>query len=150
MSSCGSCAPAAPRTMGHTLSALTRAVEMEPTADEVKRLQGCINDLISVLALPAIWSSHEPSQIVSTLLDVLLGMLRLDFAYVSEAINGSPIEVLRVAQRRHLTARPQEVGRALTRWVTSAPPTAPLMVPNPIGAGEVSIVRLRLGLQDDV
>jgi hypothetical protein len=125
-------------------------MSMEPTADEIKRLQGCINDLISLLALPAIWSGHEPSQIVSTLLDVLLGMLRLDFAYVSETINGSPIEVLRVAQRRNLTAQPQEVGRALTRWLTSAPPTSPLMVPNPVGEGEVSIVRLRLGLQDDV
>jgi PAS domain S-box-containing protein len=123
---------------------------MEPTADEIKRLQGCINDLISLLALPAIWSGHEPAQIVSTLLDVLLGMLRLDFAYVSETINGSPIEVLRVAQRRNLTAQPQEVGRALTRWLTSAPPTSPLIVPNPVGEGEVSIVRLRLGLQDDV
>jgi PAS domain S-box-containing protein len=123
---------------------------MEQTADEIKRLQGCINDLISLLALPAIWSGHEPSQIVSTLLDVLLGMLRLDFAYVSETINGSPIEVLRVAQRRNLTAQPQEVGRALTPWLTSAPPTSPLMVPNPVGEGEVSIVRLRLGLQDDV
>jgi PAS domain S-box-containing protein len=123
---------------------------MEPTADEIKRLQSCINDLISLLALPAIWSGHEPSQIVSTLLDVLLGMLRLDFAYVSETINGSPIEVLRVAQRRNVTAQPQEVGRALTPWVTSAPPTSPVMVPNPVGEGEVSIVRLRLGLQDDV
>ena len=27
------------------------------------------------------WSGQEPAQIVSTLLDVLLGMLRLDFAY---------------------------------------------------------------------
>ena len=54
---------------------------MEQTAGEIKRLKACINDLISVLALPAIWSGHEPSQIVSTLLDVLLGMLRLDFAY---------------------------------------------------------------------
>jgi hypothetical protein len=35
-----------------------RAVEMEQTADEIKRLQGCINDLISLLALPAIWSGH--------------------------------------------------------------------------------------------
>jgi PAS domain S-box-containing protein len=123
---------------------------MEPTAAEIKRLQGCINDLISVLALPAIWSGHEPSQIVSTLLDVLLGMLRLDFAYVSETINGSPSEVLRVAQRRNLTAQPQQVGRALTRWLTSAPPTSPFVVPNPVGEGEVSIVRLRLGLQDGV
>ena len=44
---------------------------MESTG-EVKRLQSCINDLISVLALPAIWSGREPSQILGTLLDVLL------------------------------------------------------------------------------
>src|SRR5919198_5044273 len=100
---------------------------MEPTADEVKRLQGCINDLLSVLVLPAIWSGHEPSQILSTLLDVLLAMLRLDFAYVSEAINGSPIEGVRLAQRRYPAAQPQEVGRALTRWLTSAPPTSPFV-----------------------
>ena len=56
-------------------------VEIEQTAGEIKRLKACINDLISVLALPAIWSGHEPAQILSTLLDVLLGMLRLDFAY---------------------------------------------------------------------
>ena len=45
---------------------------MEQTAGEIKRLQGCINDLISILALPAIWSGHESAQILSTLLDVLL------------------------------------------------------------------------------
>ena len=125
---------------------------MEPTADEMKRLQGCINDLISVLALPAIWSGHESSQIVNTLLDVLLGMLRLDFAYarLSDAIGGSPIEVVRLAQRRHLAAQPQEVGRALNRWLTGDPPTSPVVVPNPIGAGEVSIAIFRLGLQDTV
>lgn len=102
---------------------------MEPTADEVKRLQGCLNDLVSVLALPALWSGQEPSQIVSTLLDVRLAMLRLDFAYVSETVNGSPIEVVRVAQRRHPAAQPQEVGRALTRWLTSAPPASPCAEP---------------------
>src|SRR5215831_11140348 len=125
---------------------------MEPTADEIKRLQGSINDLLSVLALPAIWSGQEPSQIVSTLLDVLLAMLRLDFAYarLSEAIDGSPIEVVRLAQRRHPAAQPQEVGRALTRWLTGDPPASPFVVPNPIGAGEVAIAALRLGLQDTV
>ena len=50
---------------------------------EIKRLQRCISDLISVLALPAIWAGGEPSQIVSTLLDSLLGMLSLDFIYLS-------------------------------------------------------------------
>ena len=42
---------------------------MEHTADEIKNLKACINDLISVLALPAIWTGREPSQIISTLLD---------------------------------------------------------------------------------
>src|SRR6266545_7538329 len=95
---------------------LAMKVEMEQTADEVKRLKACINDLISVLALPAIWSGHEPSQIISTLLDVLLGMLRLDFAYarLSDSIGGgAPIEMVRLAHPRNLTAQPQEIGGAL-------------------------------------
>jgi PAS domain-containing protein len=125
---------------------------MEQTADEITRLQGCINDLISVLALPAMWSGQESSQIVSTLLDVLVGMLRLDFAYVrlSEAIDGSPIELIRLAPRRSPATQPQEVSRALNRWLMGAPPASPCVVPNPVGAGEVSIIPLRLGLQEDV
>ena len=51
---------------------------MGSTAD-IKRLQSCINDLVSVLALPAIWSGSESSHVLGTLLDVLLAMLRLDF-----------------------------------------------------------------------
>ena len=82
---------------------------MEETADEIRRLQGCINDLISVLALPAMWRGQESVQIVSTLLDVLLGMLRLDFAYarLKDPIGGAPIEMVRLAQSRNLTAQPQ-------------------------------------------
>jgi hypothetical protein len=56
-------------------------VEQENTAATIKRLQGCISDLISVLALPALWTGNEPAQIINTLLDGLVGMLRLDFAY---------------------------------------------------------------------
>ena len=127
------------------------AVEMEQTVDEIRRLQGCLNDLVSVLALPAIWSGHESSQIVRTLLDVLFGMLRLDFAYVrvNEAIHGAPIEMLRSAQHRQMAVPPQEVGRVLNRWLTDSPLTSPVVVPNPLGAGEVSLVSLRLGLQEE-
>src|SRR5438034_11699703 len=78
-------------------------------------------------------------------------MLRLDFVYVrlSEAIDGTPIEAVRLAQHRNLTVQPQEVGRALTRWLTGDPPTSPLVVPNPIGEGEVSIAPFRPGLQEE-
>jgi PAS domain S-box-containing protein len=127
-------------------------MEMEYTADEIKNLKACINDLISVLALPAIWIGREPSQILSTLLDVLLGILRLDFAYarVSNSIGVAPIEMVRLAHPRNLTAQPQEIGRMLNPWLSGDPPTSPLMVPNPIGEGEVSIAPFRLGVYDEV
>jgi signal transduction histidine kinase len=138
MSSYACCANAAPGN------------EMEPTADEVRHLRGCINDLISIHALPAIWRGDDPTNVVSTLLDVLLRMLRLDFAYarMTDAMTGSPVEEVRVADRRS-PAQPQDIGRALTRWLTSSPFPSHFMVPNPVGAGEVSIALFRLGVQDE-
>ncbi len=125
---------------------------MEHIADEVKNLKACINDLISVLALPAIWTGREPSQILSTLLDVLLGMLRLDFAYarLNDSIGGAPIEMVRLAQRGNMSASPQKIGQVLNTRLRDNPHTSPLVLPNPIGEGEVSIASFRLGLQDEV
>ena len=125
---------------------------MEETADEIRRLQGCINDLISVLAIPAMWRGQESAQIVSTLLDVLVGMLRLDFAYarLKDPVGGAPVEMVRFAQSRNLTARPQEIGQVLNGWLGDDPQKWPLLVRNPIGDGDVSIVPLRLGLRDEI
>ena len=125
---------------------------MEQTADEIRRLQGCINDLISVLALPAMWSGQESAQIVSTLLDVLIGMLRLDFAYarLKAPVGESPLEILRLAQSRNLMASPQEIGHLLKPCLEDDPQECPLLVRNPIGDGDVSIVPLRLGLRDEI
>ena len=45
--------------------------------------QPCIPALVSLLALPAIWSGSEPAQIVRTLIDSLLNNLqRLNFVYL--------------------------------------------------------------------
>src|SRR5439155_21797317 len=128
-------------------------MEMDETAVEIKRVKGCINNLISVLALPAIWSGHEPAEILSTLLDVLLGMLRLNFVYarLSDSIGGgAPIEMVRAGQPRNSPAQPQQIGQKLNPWLTGDLGAAPLLMPNPIGEGEVSIAPLRLGLQDHV
>src|SRR5216684_4278221 len=127
-------------------------LKMENTADEVKRLQSCINDLISVLALAAIWTGKESGQMVGTLLDALLGILRLDFACarLNESIDGSPIEVVRLTQRQHPSAQPQEVGRALDRWLNGDQTASRFVIPNPAGEGEVAIASFSLGLQDQV
>jgi PAS domain S-box-containing protein len=129
-------------------------VERESGSDEIKRLKACINDLVSVLTLPAIWSGREePSQIGSTLLDALLGLLRLDFAYLrldDSFSGGAPIEILQVVKRRNLTAKPEEVGRAINNWLTDDLSNLPSRVPNPMGEGMVSIALRRLGLQDQI
>src|SRR2546428_4428776 len=127
--------------------------EMEQTADEVKRLKACINDLISILALPAMWSGYEPAQILSTLLDVLLRMVRLEFAYArldNSIAGGAPIEMIRSAQRRDPALQPQEIGQRLNPWLTGDRRRSPLVIPNPVGEGTVSIAPLRLALQQEL
>src|SRR6266478_3010931 len=108
--------------------------EVEQTVDEMS-LQGCINDLISVQALPAMWTGQKPAQIVSTLLDVLIGMLRLDFAYarLKDPAGESPIELLRLPQSRNLPASPQDIGHVLQPWLGDDPQKWPLLVRNPVG-----------------
>jgi signal transduction histidine kinase len=125
---------------------------MENTADEIRRLQRCVNDLISVLALPALWGGSESSQMLGTLLDVLFAMLRLDLAYarLSDSKSGPPIEVVRSAHREHPSVQPQQVGQALGRWLTGNQAASRFVVPNPAGEGEISIVSFSLGLQDEV
>jgi DNA-binding CsgD family transcriptional regulator len=127
-----------------------------PTADdvvdavaEVRRLEGCVKNLTSLLALPTLWSGQPPAQVVATLLDALAGMLRLEFAYarLSGERGDGPAEFVRVASEAEKGVRPERVGAAV------APPgggvTAPARVPNPIGPGEVGIVPVRLGIDED-
>jgi PAS domain S-box-containing protein len=126
--------------------------EIEQAVSEIKRLKDCINNLISVQALPAIWSGGQPSQIVSALLDMLLEMLGLDFAYarLKDSTGGVPLELARLAQDGNLTAQPQMIGRALHPLLGDFPHTSPSLVRNPIGDGDVSVLLLRLGLQAEM
>src|SRR5438270_4416431 len=126
--------------------------QVEQAANEIKRLKACINNLISVQALPAIWRGGQPSQIVGALLDMMPRMLSLDFAYVrlKDSTGGAPLEMVRLAQDRHLTTQPQIIGHALNSWLGDFPHTSPARVRNPIGAGNVSVLLLRLGLQAEM
>ena len=79
----------------------------ESSAEEVARLRDCLNDLASIMALPALSSGSEPGQIVSTLTDALLGMLRLAFVCVrvNDATGGPTIETMRIGDTLGGTAR---------------------------------------------
>src|SRR5580704_19138168 len=98
-------------------------VQPRDLAEEIKHLQRCVNDLISVLALPATWSGGEPSRILTTLLDALLRMLQLDFVYVrlKETGGQTSIEMVRFAQWQKHIAPPHEIGDMLKQWRATAP-----------------------------
>jgi len=129
---------------------LDMEVQFEHPAEEIRRLRRCINDLVSVIALPAMWSGSERSQIVRTLLDVLLEMLHLDLVYVrlKEPTGEAPIEMDRVAQS--LKAGPQQIGELLHRCLGEDPQNWPSSVRNSIGDEDISIVPSRLGLQGEI
>ncbi len=127
---------------------------MQPgdVAEEIKRLQRCINDLVSLFALPAVWSGGEPSQIVHTLLDAILRMLQLDFVYVRLRDLGGqvPMEMVRLAQSQEQTAQPYEIGEIFKHWLETDPSAWPPHIPNPIGEGEISIQPVGLGLHGEI
>src|SRR5271170_7886504 len=98
-------------------------VQPSDLAEEIKRLQRCINDLVSVLALPAMWSGAEPSQILHALLDALLRMLQLDLVYIrlKETDGQAPIEIVRFAQSQKQMTPPREIGDILKPWLGADP-----------------------------
>ncbi len=126
-------------------------VHVEHTAEAMERLQRCITDLVSVLALPAMWSGAEPSKIAHTLLDALIGMLHLDLVYLRlrHTVGDSPIEMVRVARSRPMP-RPHEICEALRHGLGDEPQNWPPRVPNPIGGGHLGIMPLPLGLQGEI
>src|SRR5271154_4472315 len=121
-------------------------------AEEIKQLQHCISDLVSVLALPAMWSGNEPSQVVDTLLEALVGMLQLDFVYVQLNDPGgqSPVETVRFAPSQKQIAQPHEIGEAVRRWLGADPQKWPPLMRNRIGDADISLAPLGLGLQGEI
>jgi PAS domain S-box-containing protein len=127
-------------------------MQLEEPGEAIKRLQRCINDVVSLLALPAIWSGGDPSRIARTLLDVLASMLHLDLVYVrlNDPSGESPIEMVRVGQSQTRMLRPEQIGADIGRWLEEDPRQWPPLVQNPVGDGDLSILPMRLGLQGEI
>jgi hypothetical protein len=127
-------------------------VQLEHTADEIKSLRRYMNDLVSLLALPAMWSGSKPCDIVHTLLDSLLRMLDLDFVYVSltNLVDAAPSETVRVAQSQEQRFRPRELCTFLNRWLGHDPQKRYLQERSHFGDEEASLVSWPLGVQREI
>jgi signal transduction histidine kinase len=125
--------------------------QLEHPAGEIKRLQRCINDLVSLLSLPAMWSGSEPSDIVKTLLDSLLRMLDLDFVYVRLTdLVDAPSETVRVAQSQERMFPPRELCASLNRWLGEDPQKCYRQERSHILGEDVSLVSWPLGVQREI
>jgi PAS domain S-box-containing protein len=126
-------------------------VRQEDTSGEIKHLKRCLNDLVSVLALPAMWSGSQPSQIVHTLLDALLDMLCLDLVYarLQDPAGGAPIEILKIAPSAKWMP-PDEIHKRVNQWFGDDPQKWPPRLRASIGDEDISIVSQRCGLHGEI
>jgi len=121
----------------------------EDQTEEVKRLRRCINDLVSITSLPAVWAGRDHIGIMRTLIDALLPMLRLNFIYVrlEGASSEPPLETLRVAPAFESTIRLQEVRELADQWLEPSLQQWSASSGNLFGHREVSVTSTRLGLR---
>jgi len=127
-------------------------VQDEQAGGEIKRLQRCINDLVSLLALPAIWSGGDISQVLDTLLNTLMRMLRLDLVCVrlNLPVVEAPIEIVRVSQSLGPMPSAHEICEALNDSLGDSSRRWPPLLRNVMGDRDVSMVPLPLGLRGEL
>jgi PAS domain S-box-containing protein len=108
--------PVGIRSTGKCRQACTmtkNTARLESSTEEATRL---CDGLVSIMALPALWTGGEPAHIASTLLDALLASLRLTFVVVrlNDPEGRPPIEMMRAAESLRGPAR-AEVSLASAR-----------------------------------
>jgi transcriptional regulator with PAS, ATPase and Fis domain len=125
-------------------------VALVRSTENVVRLERGLNDLASLLSLPAMWAGRDSGEVSRTLLEVLVRVLQLDFAYmrVAQPSDESRSEWVRAGDGSDVEVDASTVGRALQPYVDGFAPPHP--VSNPLGGGRVSIAAFHLGLSDDV
>ena len=124
-------------------------MDLDQTAAETRRLQRCINDLVSVLALPALWTGGDAPRVANILTNSLQGMLRLDISYIrlNNVAGEAPIELASVAEADGLNLSSQEIGMMLGDTLGNEPGRWPAHISRPYGDEVISIAVLRLGLR---
>ncbi len=114
-----------------------------PFATDVRSLQRCINDLVSVVTLPVLCAGASSEKIVKLLVETLSGMLDLDFLYARiGSANATPTAFLQTVPTLNL---PPNLSEQLDSWFQgSAQPWVARRAH--IDGVDFAVVPLRLGL----
>jgi len=110
-------------------------------------LRRCLNDLIGLTTLPAIWAGGDTREIVIKLLETLLRVLDLNFAYtLLPASSGrDQIELARFAGSEDFSIQAEEMASAIRPWLVEMS-ASPESTDVPLVNGmRIAIRRLGLG-----
>jgi PAS domain S-box-containing protein len=131
---------------------MTKDAAREASVEDVTQLRDCLNDLAQIMALPARWKDDEPSHIVSTLLDTLLGTLQLAFVGVrlNDPEGGPSSEVVRVADSQYGAFRAREISEAIASSLGDTPLKWPARGRMFVGGVDLSVASARLGLYGEI
>lgn len=120
-------------------------------AEELRHLKRSMSDLLSLMALPAMWTGGDSSQVAGTLLDTLLGILHVEFVYLLlNDGNGGGSDMLRLAQSLGEILHASDVGKALAASFGSVVAQWPNAGRISIGAEQFSIASAPMGLQSEI
>src|SRR2546426_12588087 len=77
---------------------------------EIPGLRTALRDLVALSTIPAAWVGREPSAIAAGLADVLIGSLRLDFAFVRlcDPTGGAAVEASAGGSWEGISERPRK------------------------------------------
>ena len=122
----------------------------EPLLEEVTQLRGCLNDLVSTMALPALWAGGEPALIADTLLDALVAMLHLTVvaARVTDPDSGRITNVVRIADALRGTSRAAPIAAAIRSSLGSS--RSPLPDRLSVGGFDLTVASALLGLNGEI
>lgn len=121
--------------------------ELAHTTEEPGQLRRCLRDLLALNALPALWQHQQEHQIAESTADALIGVLGLDFVYISLATRtGNPAwEVVRQGRALPNSAK-RDLRPMIERWLKPPLPSEALRIVNPFGSGLVQTVAVPIGL----
>jgi MEDS: MEthanogen/methylotroph, DcmR Sensory domain len=119
------------------------------TSGDVEGLKACLNDLIGILTLPALWTGREQDHVIRTLIDAVCRTLQLDFVYARLNLpNGKRLERIRITGSGDGIKDNDDLRQALRQWLRDDPKSRPTALSGLHGDNELALAAFSLGTDE--
>jgi len=119
------------------------------TAEEILGLRACMNDLMGVLALPAIWAGRDQEDMLSTLLDGIRRLLELAVVYATiTTADSRQIEMIRIADTDVTERNSRRLRKTLNEWLRLEPQLRPPTVTVLGEKSELGVAAFNFGMDE--